>query len=88
MHKGETIIDGVPIYGMYDGVEVGVIYTNGKPATIFLILFNHRRKEFVLNEKVTDLICEGMLLDINDPSIVDIWDELTHLLSVEFRKYY
>lgn len=42
----------------------------------------------MLNEKVTDLICEGMLLDINDPSIVDIWDELTHLLSVEFRKYY
>lgn len=35
LHKGETIIDGVPIYGMFDGVEVGVIYTNGKPATIF-----------------------------------------------------
>ncbi|EXG85634.1 hypothetical protein K413DRAFT_2426 [Clostridium sp. ASBs410] len=37
----------------------------------------------MLNEKVTDLICEGMLLDINDPSIADIWDELTHLLSVD-----
>lgn len=35
LHKGEAITNGVPIYGIYDGVEVGVIYTNGKPATIF-----------------------------------------------------
>ncbi|WP_206426594.1 EndoU domain-containing protein [Clostridium sp. E02] len=35
LHKGETITNGAPIYGIYDGVEVGVIYTNGKPATIF-----------------------------------------------------
>ncbi len=35
LHKGETITNGVPIYGIYDGVEVGVIYTNDKPATIF-----------------------------------------------------
>ncbi|MDW2797194.1 EndoU domain-containing protein [Clostridium boliviensis] len=35
LNKGEAITNGVPIYGIYDGVEVGVIYTNGKPATIF-----------------------------------------------------
>lgn len=35
LHKGETITDGMPIYGMYDGVEVGVIYTNGTPETVF-----------------------------------------------------
>ncbi|RKD30490.1 hypothetical protein BET01_07245 [Lacrimispora algidixylanolytica] len=35
LHKGKTITNGVPIYGICDGVEVGVIYTNGKPATIF-----------------------------------------------------
>lgn len=37
----------------------------------------------MLNQKVTDLIYEGMLLDINDPSIADIWDDLIHLLSVD-----
>lgn len=36
-------------------------------------------------EKITDLICEGILLDINDPSISNIWDELTLLLSVDLN---
>ncbi|MDR2889390.1 MAG: EndoU domain-containing protein [Lachnospiraceae bacterium] len=33
LHNGEEIIDEIPIYGIYDEVEV--IYTNGEPATIF-----------------------------------------------------
>lgn len=36
-------------------------------------------------EKITDLICEGILLDINDPSISNIWNELTLLLSVDLN---
>lgn len=36
-------------------------------------------------EKITDLICEGILLDMNDPSISNIWDELTLLLSVNLN---
>lgn len=36
-------------------------------------------------EKITDLICEGILLDINDPSISNIWDEVTLLLSVDLN---
>lgn len=37
----------------------------------------------MLDKEVTDLICEGMFLDINDPSIADIWDKLIDLLSVD-----
>lgn len=40
----------------------------------------------MLNEKATDLICEGILLEMNDPSIAVIWDELTSLLSVDSEK--
>lgn len=40
----------------------------------------------MLKEKATDLICEGILLDMNDPSIAVIWDELTSLLSVDVEK--
>ena len=29
------IDDGKAIFAEYDGVKVGVIYTNGEPATIF-----------------------------------------------------
>jgi hypothetical protein len=31
----DTIKDGVPVYGTYNNVRVGVIKTNGQPATIF-----------------------------------------------------
>lgn len=34
-NKGVTIKDGAAIFADYDGVKVGVIYTDGKPATIF-----------------------------------------------------
>lgn len=40
----------------------------------------------MLKEKATDLICEGILLEMNDPSIAVIWDELTSLLSVDSEK--
>jgi len=39
----------------------------------------------MLEEKLTDLICLGILMDMNDPAISDIWDELTCLLSVDLR---
>ena len=35
VNKGTTITDGNPIFAEYEGVKVGVIYTNGKPATVF-----------------------------------------------------
>ena len=35
VNKGVDIKDGVAIFAEYDGVKVGVIYTNGKPSTIF-----------------------------------------------------
>lgn len=34
-NKGMEIDDGKAIFAEYDGVKVGVIYTNGEPATIF-----------------------------------------------------
>ena len=34
--KGNRRIpDGVKVYGVYKGVRVGIIRTNGKPATVF-----------------------------------------------------
>lgn len=34
-------------------------------------------------EKIIDILCERALIDIEDPIINDIWDELTELLSVD-----
>jgi len=35
----------------------------------------------MLRENVIDLLCENVLMHINDPAIYEIWDQLTELLS-------
>lgn len=35
LEKNRKVPDGKPVFGTYKGVRVGVIKTNGKPATVF-----------------------------------------------------
>ena len=40
----------------------------------------------MLRENITNLLCECILMDINDPAIYDVWDQITELLSSDVNK--